>query len=130
MSQKIIGCENMVSLNNTLGTCWNIAILAILFYSNKTGPEVQNKLKLPSYLSAMEHATNLVNESEQQLREFIPSYINFDEKKKDIIFFIKYVIERFNTKINIDFDLSYIILNTYSNHLFHKIHLEKPKYYP
>jgi ankyrin repeat protein len=101
MSQKIINCNNMVSLNNTLGTCWNIAILAILFYSDETGPEVQNKLKLPIYLSAMEHATNLVNEAEQQIRAFLPSYINFDEKKKDIIFFIKYVIERFNTKINI-----------------------------
>ena len=30
--------------------------------------------------------------------------------------------------INIDFDLSSIILNTYSNHLLHKIHLEKQQY--
>ena len=101
MNQKKIGCDNMVSLNNTLGTCWNLSILTILFYSDETGPEVQTKLTLPSYLSAMEHATNLVNEAEQQLRELIPSYINFDVKKKDIIILIKHVIERFNTKINI-----------------------------
>jgi len=101
MNRKIINCDNMVPLTNRLGTCWNLAILTILFYSDMVGPEVQNKLKLPKYVSKIDYATNLVNESQQQLREFLPDYINFDEKKFDIIILINYLIERFNNKIGI-----------------------------
>lgn len=45
--KKIIDCEKIIPLNNKLGTCWNLVILSILFYSNITGADIQNKLEVP-----------------------------------------------------------------------------------
>ena len=63
----LITCEELsqVGLNNYNGTCWNIVIQTIFFFSDKTRDEVQRKLLFTS--------TELVNNAKKNLELFLPN---------------------------------------------------------
>ena len=127
-TEPIISCDNDIVLKNRIGSCWNLSIQILFFFSDKTRVSVQNKLhrKLPK---------DIVYEATNILETFLPVNLLNENKrmtektKNTIIKIVELTRDKFENKVYNDIPISNnltidILYSNYLNNIFYDLSLE------